>query len=1082
MKRRIMAVCRSRKRMRTKVAAVLDRYLWRVGDRTWTGYASSECLDRIVGDLRTGISRNAAVAIYEQSSRTESRRPIMIIGSRSRFSHDGLSPIMTRKVSNGLSRETENVVRAVLSMTAVWHDVGKCMTAFQIKIRDALKGGKGKADPVRHELWSLLFLDHCAGQAEGDFSAFLDMCEKASFDFDAAAAHAAKASSKLYAGKSANPPPFFGVDKTGSPLLRMVADMVIVHHRLVKVEVSGRVDFPAHVFSDYHVPSGKSVTDVFRPWNGDRLWDMDSWRDMLTDAAKMLRDVSSKVIIPDAATVMRTSFMIADHVGSGESDDIGTSLSDNVLLANTKKGGSGKPVPADTLDVHTRRVFDAVSDATRLMCRDRMRLPFLKESEIPENILRPAANNPVFAWQAKAAESVKRMVSSSEGGFFACLIAGTGTGKTRGAPTVLTAAAMSDVNPDRRRLRFVLGLGLRTLASQSGRDYVEDLCFPASDVSVIVGGKPVEKGGNKDYVDPDDPEVVTEDSYGSSNRFSDMRYYDADRGFEGSRSWVDMPPAVQRLVGDSQRDRTLKAMLSSPISVMTLDHVMSVADARKGGHVGAAIRIMGGDVILDEIDQYDDEDLAAISRLCFWVGTSGGRMIVMSATTPKDILVDLHASYSAGWENHAKMTGTPDTVHAMICGDTPESVVTTEGDMNFHKAVDFSLSIIRERLASVNPMRSYETLVIGNDIPESIRKAIDVMHGRHSTRIGSINVSFGLVRITTIKSLLRIFNDITNFQDDDGTATLFICLHSRLLRWHRSLVENTLRKALTRKGDNPDTGIEVFLRDHVSVDANVTDIRIVVMSSPVIETGNDVDFDYAIIDPLSPRSIVQTAGRVNRHRMKSIIDPNVYVMSSHLHRDDDGKLAYPGVETKRASVTGIKSYELPKSATFPDSYVMVGDDYRVDAGWTLFPDMSSDVGNGERHMRDMFRIDDNDNGRCQGTGRFRTDARERLSDQFGLRRKFRRSERPDVELFLENGGNPVFRERKYRTGKKNMEFGMTRIIPCENSKILLHATKSEIRERAGDMDSVVRLDRYKVNRADHLVVHGCLGVMTDVDF
>jgi len=33
--REVIAVCRSSKRSRVLVAAVLDRYFWRIGDRTW---------------------------------------------------------------------------------------------------------------------------------------------------------------------------------------------------------------------------------------------------------------------------------------------------------------------------------------------------------------------------------------------------------------------------------------------------------------------------------------------------------------------------------------------------------------------------------------------------------------------------------------------------------------------------------------------------------------------------------------------------------------------------------------------------------------------------------------------------------------------------------------------------------------------------------------------------------------------------------------------------------------------------------------------------------------------------------------
>ena len=39
------------------------------------------------------------------------------------------------------------------------------------------------------------------------------------------------------------------------------------------------------------------------------------------------------------------------------------------------------------------------------------------------------------------------------------------------------------------------------------------------------------------------------------------------------------------------------------------------------------------------------------------------------------------------------------------------------------------------------------------------------------------------------------------------------------------------------------------------------------------EVGRDHDFDWAIIDASSVQSIVQTAGRVNRHRLEKYSNP-----------------------------------------------------------------------------------------------------------------------------------------------------------------------------------------------------------------
>lgn len=100
--REIIAVCRSEKASRDRVARVLDRYFWRIGDRTWRGKATNACLDRVSKELRKRATRNTAVVIHEIRSSSESRVPIIRIGSRHAFSDEGLFPCHhIRPISEG---------------------------------------------------------------------------------------------------------------------------------------------------------------------------------------------------------------------------------------------------------------------------------------------------------------------------------------------------------------------------------------------------------------------------------------------------------------------------------------------------------------------------------------------------------------------------------------------------------------------------------------------------------------------------------------------------------------------------------------------------------------------------------------------------------------------------------------------------------------------------------------------------------------------------------------------------------------------------------------------------------------------
>ena len=166
--REVIAVCRSRKQSRDRVARVLDRYLWRIGDRTWQGKASNACLDRIARELRAGATRATAVTIREIRRANESRMPLIRIGSRTAFSDRGLSPVASHP-SMMIKRQgtaVERNGRAAVRIAILFHDLGKATQVFQDMLAAALRGDATEGTFIRHELFSAMVWDVLFGKLD----------------------------------------------------------------------------------------------------------------------------------------------------------------------------------------------------------------------------------------------------------------------------------------------------------------------------------------------------------------------------------------------------------------------------------------------------------------------------------------------------------------------------------------------------------------------------------------------------------------------------------------------------------------------------------------------------------------------------------------------------------------------------------------------------------------------------------------------------------------------------------------------------------------------------------------------------
>jgi CRISPR-associated endonuclease/helicase Cas3 len=434
---------------------------------------------------------------------------------------------------------------------------------------------------------------------------------------------------------------------------------------------------------------------------------------------------------------------------------------------------------------------------------------------------------------------------------------------------------------------------------------------------------------------------------------------------------------------------------------------MSVATPVKSGFLAASLRVLTADLVLDEIDQYGAEDLAAIARLVFQVAAGGRRAIIMSATIPRDVAETLYTAYSAGWKEYARMKGAPNHVNILCTGDAPGSCVTNVEGMAFSDIYTQCSARVLSALAAVDPLRRGEFLPPVEDwktLVDQIDLACSRMHDLNKTEMDGFQVSIGLVRMTRISHTAALAVQIPS-GNIRRRLRLKLCLHSNFPRLHRAWIENRLKRALSRKGPDSDRGLrsfchelEVFRRASA---IDVRDIEIVCVTSPVIETGNDLDFDYAIIDPVSLRSVVQSAGRVRRHRYGLWRETNILMLDRSPIVMQGGRLAMPGVETAPNSATRVSKVLLDKfpDRRFPELIGRVRFD-SVTAAAILSEAEACPLREAEQKLREKMLC-------CEGSspvGIYIGQVAARMNREFTKSRRFRRSTTRSV-LYTKVGGS-----------------------------------------------------------------------------
>lgn len=919
----ILLIAQCQKRALKETRRILDQFAERKGERTWQTPITKAGLNTLRTLLRKRARRNTAVACHWIRSKDHSEL-LWIVGNASRFNDNGTVPTnITRR--DILRQEDENnwhaldQIRWLASMAALFHDVGKATDAFQQRLRGQREG----RNRYRHEWISLRLLEAFVGQ--DDDSQWLQRLASAE---GCQPQHWLKTLRRdgidpLDATSDARTP-----FRCLPPLAQAIGWLIVSHHRLPlkpsiddkgvqqwlgKNELGWQNELTqglANVSAAWNEVELRESLEDLPPWwqcsrglpVGEKLWHKRAIR-LVTQAFKAnwwnSRETPPPLDSPYVMHLARLCLMMADHHYSslriGKSDHFVA----KTLYANTQS--SQPPWPETPHSIPNQTLLDHLLGVTRCTGEIVHRLPSLLSGLrgiTQHRRFRQRSREARFKWQDKAFDLASTLQARSEQqGFFGINMASTGCGKTLANGRIMYA-----LGHPRRGARFTIALGLRTLTLQTGESYRKHMQLSEHDLAIRVGGS----AQMAMY------EHMQNDQESPSGSSSDTSLLDDDSVIDHTDS-TDSHPLLTTFLHDPKAQQ----FVSAPIMVCTIDHLMPATESLRGGRqIAPMLRLMTSDLILDEPDDFGIEDLPALTRLVYWTGLLGSRVLLSSATLPPTLIQGLYEAYYAGRTQFQRHQGDPSAPQAICCAWFDEQDHSTKecadprmfkeqhnifAKQRTHFLAEQTQILRTGRVAPLENITSRSEDTLYAQLCDALLSEARTLHeAHHSVSTQGQRVSFGLIRLANINPLVAIAKQLFTHQPYQDMHIHLCVYHSQFPLLMRSRKEQMLDSVLDRHNAKA-----VF--NHPSVAPLLAkspdkEHLFIVLGSPVTEVGRDHDYDWAIVEPSSVRSIIQLAGRIQRHRCVPPSTPNVVLLNRNLstlkHGDKAASFMRPGFETK----------------------------------------------------------------------------------------------------------------------------------------------------------------------------------------
>jgi CRISPR-associated endonuclease/helicase Cas3 len=895
-----------------KTRRVLDAFANRIGDNTWQTLITEDGLQTVKQMLRQTASKSTAVSCHWIRTRARSQL-LWVVGNKGKFNSEGVVPVnRTRK--NLLNSEIENdwkylpLIKSLTAMSALFHDWGKASKLFQEKLTPDSKN-KFKGDPIRHEWISVLLLNALVS-SKADKSWLNELMIG---DFSEANL------TKVVKEQKLKP-----LEKLPNAA-KLLAWLIVSHHRLPYSKEDWRDETAPDIDSMLKRISQawgyenkqdeqeyqKRVKNCFEFPNGlltqsnEWLKQVKRWANSLMSNLPLLesamQDGSYRLVLHHA----RLCLMLGDHFYSSQ-DAAKAWKNTTGLFANTDRETSEFK---QKLDEHLVGVARNALNTAHLLPA------FEQEPPVATDILVLRKASPAaFQWQDKAVTKInewKKQQDKKAMGFFAVNMASTGCGKTFANAKVMRALSI-----DGKSLRYILALGLRTLTLQTGDEYRDRIGLTKAQLAVLIGSRAVAELHNSARHAANNQNALAEDEITEEILGSESKQALLDEFIDYE---CDLPEDGMSTVLTCEKD---KQFLYAPVLACTIDHLMAATETKRGGrYILPSLRLMSSDLVIDEIDDFTGDDLIAIGRLIHLAGMLGRKVMISSATIPPSLAIGYFNAYKKGWQIFSNSRDEAKAEIGCVWIDEFRTdvhtikVINTESALpqyqqNHDNFIDKRVSKLKQQVAKRKAEIIACPLSEQNSLDESdscekeyfsiIEQAILTKHQHHHSvdEKTQLKVSFGVVRIANIAPCVALTKYLLQADFHDGTSedstkesteVRVMAYHSQQVLLLRHEQEKHLDNVLKRKeqeGKEQQAFSEPVIRQHLDScfkkNKEAKNIIFILVATPVEEVGRDHDFDWAIVEPSSYRSIIQLAGRVRRHRTDAVTQANIGLMQYNI--------------------------------------------------------------------------------------------------------------------------------------------------------------------------------------------------------
>ena len=466
--------------------------------------------------------------------------------------------------------------------------------------------------------------------------------------------------------------------------------------------------------------------------------------------------------------------------------------------ANSAKGQPAKPL-GQLLHTHSIGVSRYANTVVQELLNLRQDLPGIGTEEIPSPLKKPSPDA-AFDWQDKAVKLIKTDRGGvHEHAFFGVILSGTGSGKTIGALKMVAAF--------KQDMRVMYASPLRSLTLQSGTAF-DKLGFAKDEIATIIGDALIKKIFYKTLKDEKNPEDDEPTALEACDESDEGRML-----FSGGLSHKELKERIYSL--RCIDDRAMQ-MIATPVLAATLDTVMKLSDARRGGYLSHFLRIATSDLIIDEADMYSPVDQLAIGRLIESCGFWRNRIFLSSATLSPITTQGFFAMYQKGLASRFALDGVKVPLSAGWFYNAIDPVIKRDitSDTFFDQHMHY-VHAIAKTLADTPPKRVVRKFITRPSGLKDVdaKRLMQYTRDLHSvTKIETKDgrsFSFGCVQVVNVKSCQKMAIELCAIHADQRIAHpdfdyRVICLHGRLSHASRNYIEQRLNLMLSRGGKDGD--------------------------------------------------------------------------------------------------------------------------------------------------------------------------------------------------------------------------------------------------------------------------------------